>query len=146
MATEKSAGAIVFRRIGKEIKYLILHYGAGHWEFVKGHIEKGEKEEQTVLRELREETGITNAEFVPDFRKEISYYFKDKGQTVYKTVVFYLLETIEENVTLSDEHIGHKWANLSAALKTLTFDNSKQIIQQADDFLKKLPRAAPVKP
>ncbi|MBW3011656.1 NUDIX domain-containing protein [Candidatus Woesearchaeota archaeon] len=138
MIKEKSAGAIVFRK-DDEIKYLILHYGAGHWEFVKGHIEKDEEEEQTVIRELGEETGIKKAEFVPEFRKEINYYYKKKtGETVFKTVVFFLLESKESKVTLSKEHIGYRWVGIDTALKTLTFDNSKQVIAEADKFIKNL--------
>ncbi|MBW3017147.1 NUDIX domain-containing protein [Candidatus Woesearchaeota archaeon] len=138
MIKEKSAGAIVFRK-DDERKYLILHYGAGHWEFVKGHIEKDEEEEQTVIRELGEETGIKKAEFVPEFRKEINYYNKKKtGETVFKTVVFFLLESKESKVTLSKEHIGYRWVGIDTALKTLTFDNSKQVIAEADKFIKNL--------
>ncbi len=135
MIKETSAGAIVFRKEGKEIKYLILHYGAGHWDLVKGHVEQGEEEKQTVMRELKEETGITAAEFMLDFKKDLSYYFKKDGKTVFKTVVFYLLETKEKDVKLSSEHIGYKWANLGTALNTLTFENAKEIVQKAEKFI-----------
>ena len=57
MKREKSAGAIVFRK-EKEPVYLLLHYEAKHWDFPKGHVEKNETDEQTVRREIQEETGI----------------------------------------------------------------------------------------
>jgi 8-oxo-dGTP pyrophosphatase MutT (NUDIX family) len=138
MIKQKSAGAVVFRRDGKDIKYLVLHYEAGHWDFVKGKVEKGEEEKQTVLRELKEETGIGKADFIPDFRKEINYYFKKEGETVFKTAAFYLLETKEEKVKLSFEHVGYRWVGLDTALKTLTFDNAKEIVKEAEDFIKNL--------
>ena len=57
MEHEKSCGAVIFR-VGNATKYLLLHYEAGHWDFVKGHSEKGESEEETVRREILEETGL----------------------------------------------------------------------------------------
>ncbi|GAI42981.1 unnamed protein product, partial [marine sediment metagenome] len=47
MPLEKSAGAVIFSRSDKKIEYLLLHYQAGHWDFPKGNIEKGEKLEET---------------------------------------------------------------------------------------------------
>ena len=44
MLTEKSCGAVIFRMEGKIRKYLLLHYESGHWDFVKGNVEKGEEE------------------------------------------------------------------------------------------------------
>ena len=81
--SEKSCGAVVFKRNG-EVQYLLLHYEAGHWDYVKGQVEPNESEKDTVVRELEEETGITNARFVEDFREEISYFYRREGKTVYK--------------------------------------------------------------
>lgn len=66
---EKSCGAIVFLK-DKEVKCLLLHYEAGHWDFVKGNVEPNENEKETVIRELREETGITDAQFIEGFREK----------------------------------------------------------------------------
>ncbi|MBW2995459.1 NUDIX domain-containing protein [Candidatus Woesearchaeota archaeon] len=137
MERETSYGAIVFRKERKGIKYLLLHYGAGHWEFPRGHPEAGEGEKDTVLRELKEETGISKVKFIEDFRKEFSFYFRRKTELVLKTVVFYLLETSQKTVKLSFEHIGYRWANLDLALKTLTFKDSKKVIELAHIFLTK---------
>jgi len=88
MPREKSAGAIIFRREpfdtaqGKKYKiyFLLLHYPSlnrkgGHWEFPKGHIEEGENEEETMRREIQEETGIKDLEMVLGFKKYIKYFF-----------------------------------------------------------------------
>ena len=71
MKQEKSAGAIVFIK-DKEPIYLLLHYEAKHWDFPKGNIEKGEKDIETVKREIEEETGITDIEIVKDFKEKIT--------------------------------------------------------------------------
>jgi len=51
MIFERSAGAVLFYR-NLVIEYLLLRYGAGHWDFPKGEIEPGEKELETVKREV----------------------------------------------------------------------------------------------
>ena len=75
---EKSCGAVVFKRDG-EVEYLLLHYEAGHWDYVKGQVEQDESEKDTVTRELKEETGITDARFIEGFREEISYFYRRRG-------------------------------------------------------------------
>src|SRR3989338_10070131 len=110
MPDETSAGAVVFRK-DKEIKYLLLHYGAGHWDFPKGNIEKGEQEKETVKREIQEETGIAEISFAEGFKERIKYFYRREGRLISKEVVFYLCETKEENVSISHEHIGYEWLN-----------------------------------
>ncbi len=134
MAKERSYGAVVVRR-NTDIQYLILQYGAGHWDLVKGHGMRGESEEETVLRELEEETGITRATFIPGFREEVHYFFQRRGHTVYKEVVYYLIETPEEEVTLSDEHVAYRWLPHDEALQAITFGNSRRVVDGAHEHL-----------
>ena len=63
MKHEKSAGAVVFRK-EKEPLYLLLHYEAKHWDFPKGHVEENESDNETVKREVEEETGIKDIEII----------------------------------------------------------------------------------
>jgi 8-oxo-dGTP pyrophosphatase MutT (NUDIX family) len=127
----------VFTR-NTEIKYLLLHYEAGHWDFVKGNVEPNETEEETVTRELKEETGITNASFIKNFRQTINYFYRAKGKTISKRVTLYLIETKETRVNLSFEHVGYEWLNYQQALERLTFKNSKQVLNNAQNHLKNL--------
>jgi bis(5'-nucleosidyl)-tetraphosphatase len=135
MLTENSCGAVVFLR-GAEVRYLVLHYEAGHWDFVKGNVEPGESERETVLRELKEETGIVDAKFIDGFREKISYFYRRQGLTVYKEVVFLLMEAYTEKVTLSFEHIGYEWLRYQEALNRLTFKNARNVLKKANEFLK----------
>jgi 8-oxo-dGTP pyrophosphatase MutT (NUDIX family) len=137
MLDEKSCGAIVYLRGPSEFLYLLLHYEAGHWDFVKGNVEVNEAEKETVIRELREETGIIDAHFVADFREKIEYYYRRHGQTVHKEVVFYLMESNTETITISFEHIGSIWLNYTQAIKKLTFKNAKLLLNKANSFLHK---------
>ncbi len=49
---EKSCGTIVYHKKNDKYEFLLLHYPEGHWDFPKGHIETGETEIETALREL----------------------------------------------------------------------------------------------
>ncbi len=134
MFNEKSCGAVVFLK-GSEAKYLLLRYGAGHWDFVKGNVEPNESEKGTVLRELQEETGIVDAKFIGDFRQKIEYFYRRQGTTIRKQVVFFLMETHTEQVKLSFEHVGYTWLNYQSAMKKLTFKNAKDVLQKAHEVL-----------
>lgn len=135
MAKEKSCGAVVFRRQKNQIKYLVLHYTAGHWDFPKGNQEKNEKEEQTASREIREETGIEDIEFIDNFKETVNYYYKVEQETIFKEVTFFLAQSATEEVKLSTEHIGYAWLSYENALKKLTFNTSKELLEKADKFL-----------
>lgn len=138
MPKEKSCGAIVFKRQKDGAKYLLLHYEAGHWDFPKGHMEKNEKEEITAAREIKEETGIDDIEFVDGFRDVIKYFYKKGEETMHKEVVFFLAESATEEVKLSFEHIGYAWLGYEHAFKKLTFNNSKELLRKANHFLYKI--------
>ncbi len=134
MLNEKSCGAVVFAK-ESDTKYLLLQYEAGHWDFVKGNVEQGENEKETAVRELGEETGITNAKFVDGYREKIGYFYKRQGATVYKEVVFFLMESPTKDVKLSFEHIGFSWLTYEAAMDKLTFKNARDVLQKARDYL-----------
>jgi len=137
MPSEKSCGAVIFKANGKR-KYLLLHYEGGHWDFVKGHVERNESERQTVLRETQEETGLTELTFLEGYREPINYYYKRAGETVYKEVVFYLLESKTDSIRLSREHVGFVWMSYDIARERLTYKNAKETLRKAHEYLEKL--------
>ncbi len=137
MLREKSCGAVVFSTEDSKTKFLLLNYEAGHWDFVKGNVEPNESEKETVIRELREETGISDAQFVEGFKETIVYFYRRQGITVRKEVVFFLIEAYTEKVEISFEHVGYTWLDYQHAMEKLTFKNAKDVLQKAHDFLKK---------
>jgi bis(5'-nucleosidyl)-tetraphosphatase len=146
MPFEHSAGAVVFRREGNLTLYLLLNYPGssggvqGYWDFAKGHIEKGEKELDTVKREVQEETGLTDIDIFDGFKEWIKYFFRSGEQYISKIVTFYVAETKTSNVTISFEHTGYIWLPYDEALAKLTFENAKGILRKAHDFVtQKLP-------
>ena len=133
---ETSAGVVVFRRDGRKLLYLVLLYGAGHWDLVKGHVEKDEDMMETVTREAEEEAGLIDLEFVPNFSERINYSYSKDGKDISKEVAFFLAETRTEEVKLSFEHKDYKWLPLDGALKQVTFDTAKKVLRKADKAAK----------
>ena len=66
MREEVSAGIILFNEIVDK-EFLLLNYPSKHWDFVKGKMEKDETPLETALRETKEETGISDVEFIDGF-------------------------------------------------------------------------------
>ena len=140
---ERSAGAVVFREERGKRYYLLLRYPTkpgskkDYWDLPKGHIEKNEDILNTVKREVFEETGLSDVKIIGGFNKTIKYFFTVQGKTIFKTVVFYLVETKITEVKISEEHTGYKWLSIGETLKQLTFKNAKDVIKKADNFLSK---------
>jgi bis(5'-nucleosidyl)-tetraphosphatase len=146
---EKAVGAVIFRKENNQIKFLILDHGENYWNFPKGHAEEGEIEEQTLRREVAEETGIKELTVQPNFKRKIYYFYRALGTekverikmgrkiNVFKTVIFYLAETQMKEVRVSSEHIGFAWLDFSAALQKLNYKTSQKILRQAQKELEK---------
>ena len=135
MRRERSAGAVVFNP--KIEKYLLLHYPAGHWDFPKGHVDRGEKDVNAAKREIFEETGL-EIEILFGFNEIIKYHFKEQGILIEKKVIYFLGITEKEEIRLSYEHDGYAWLSYEEALDRLTYDSSKKVLMKAHLFLQNL--------
>ena len=135
MIEETSAGIVLFRKEESKILFVLLHYPSGHWDFVKGKMEKGESTHQTAIREAKEESGITDITFIENFEEWIEYNFKHQGELVQKKVVFFLAETKTKEVKISHEHSGHTWMDYNEAMEKTTFDNAKTVLTKAQKLL-----------
>ena len=133
---EKSVGLVVFRETGGERLYLLLHYRGGHWDFPKGHVEEGESEHETALRELHEETAIAEAEILSGFRERVKYSFRRNNRSVKKEVIYYVARTECAEVCLSDEHQACIWLPLREAGRRITFENSRRVLKAAEKALR----------
>jgi len=138
MIKEQSAGTVLFIEENNENLFLLLHYPTGHWDFVKGKIENNESPEQTIVRETKEETGITDIVFIKNFKEKIEYSFKFNGDTVQKEVIFFLAKTNTKQVELSYEHLAYVWLDFDNALKKITYENAKNVLIKAKNYLEKL--------
>lgn len=136
MKREKSCGALVYRKDKDRYKLLLVkHRYGGHWCFPKGHVEAGENEIQTALREVMEETGI-QINLQEGFRQEVEYFPKPN---VRKQVIYFLGEAQYEEYTMQEEEIRKiTWADLDKAYYMVTFKNDKNLINEARKYLYKL--------
>ena len=133
MTHEKSCGAVVFTRVGGEIKYVLAQALGGHYGFPKGHVEQGETEKETALREVFEEVGLRPV-LIDGFRVESEYYIPHAD--VQKQVVFYLGEYQDQEIVPQKEEL--QCAPLlpyQEAVKTLTHEDNRKILTLAHEFL-----------
>ncbi len=131
---EISAGVVIFREDSK-LLFLLLYYPSGHWDFVKGKIEENENTHQTVVRETKEETGITDLGFVDDFEESIEYDFQYEGELIHKKVIFFLAKTSIEKIKISHEHLDYVWLEFEDALEKTTYQNARSVLSIANQLL-----------
>lgn len=130
-----SAGIITYTIDNDNVLYLILQYGAGHWDFPKGKMEPGETKQETALRELMEETGL-NAEIDDNFEEKIHYIFTDYDkQLAEKTVYFFIGKATSTHIKLSHEHTDFIWLPYKKALELLTYDNARGLLKKGHKYL-----------
>ncbi len=137
MIEETSAGVVLFRKEDSKTLFLLLHYPSGHWDFVKGKMDKGESTRETAVRETKEETGIADITFLEDFEEWIKYDFQYRGELVHKKVVFFLAETKTKEVAISHEHLNYTWMDYNTSMGKITFDNAKTVLTKAQMLLTK---------
>lgn len=133
---ERAAGFVLFRTTHQQRQYLLLrHNDGGHWAFPKGRLEPNEEEVEAALREIFEETGMSQLSPVPGFCETSSYTVRRNGQEKAKTVTYFLAEVREGHVVLSAEHTDYQWLTLTEAIATVTFDSSRRILKKANALL-----------
>ena len=133
MQLEKSCGGVVFTRENGEVRYVISRHRAGHCGFPKGHMEQGETEAQTALREIREEVGL-RCSLIDGFRREIQYALPKKSTM--KQVAYFLAEYEGQTLRPQPEEVAQiALLPYAQALKQLTHQQSKNILMDAHAFL-----------
>lgn len=122
MKQEKSCGCIV---MNEKNEILLVHHNVGHWDFPKGHMEVGETEIETAIREVKEETNI-DVEVNEKYRYTTEYSPKED---VMKEVVYFLAKNVNNNKEAQLEEVSEvRWFNFDEAIKTITYNNSKEIL------------------
>lgn len=130
---EHSCGAVVYRRINGEYRFLLIkNRRSNHWGFPKGHMEKGETREQTAKREVLEETGI-HINIIEGFCKDSQYKI---GSRIEKRVEVFLGSTEDTQTVIQKEEIeDYRWLRYPEALETLKFENDKEILISVKEFM-----------
>lgn len=134
---EKSCGAVVFTRTPDGIKYVIVQSLEGYYGFPKGHCDKGEREEETALREIREETGL-DVRIIPEFRY-VDVHAIPQKPGVMKQIVYFLAEYKSQIVVHQQEELsGAYLMSYDSAMNAFQWESSKLILTQANDYLSKM--------
>lgn len=130
---ETSCGAVLFTHTEGGRRYVLVRRGEpAIYGLPKGHIEQGESEEQTALREIREETCIS-ARILPGFRECVEYVMPN-GMT--KRVVYFIARYDGQTPAKNpDEMLDVEVLPYAEAVRLLTFDNVRGVLQKADGWL-----------
>lgn len=124
MKYEKSCGAIVIQ--GEKI--LVIQQAAGHWGFPKGHVEDGETEVETAIREIKEETNLDVE--IDESHRYVEHYSPKEG--VEKDVVLFVAKMIGGEIKAQEEEVQKiKWLSYEEAIQTITYDNSRSVLKEA---------------
>lgn len=137
MEYEVSCGAVVFTRKNNEILYVIVKSNEGYYGFPKGHVKENETEEQTALREIREETGL-EVRIIPGF-KTVDEHPLPKKAGVIKRVIYFAAEYDGQNINYQKEELlGAYLMTYEEAMGVFQFKSSKRVLSEADDFIRSI--------
>ena len=96
-----------------------------------------ETEKETAIREAKEETGISDIEFIEGFEETINYNFQFEGELIHKEVIFFLAKTNTNKVTVSHEHLDYTWLDYENSIKKITYDNAKNVLSKVNNLIGK---------
>ena len=133
MKRQKSYGIIVFADDGnRDFVLLVQHRYGKHWSFPKGHMQKGETERDTAVREVSEETGLA-VEINTGFRYSQEYSYGN----IYKIVKYFASKHKMENLTKQEEEIADiMWCDIREADNIITYDDDKKMLKTAVNYMR----------
>jgi 8-oxo-dGTP pyrophosphatase MutT (NUDIX family) len=131
MKYEKSCGAVVVKKDHNESFILLVQMNKGHWSFPKGHMKRNETEQQTALREVKEETNL-EVNIKGDFRQTVKYL---SDQETEKEVVYFLANPKSDQIQRQESEIKNiTWLRYKDAIEQLTYKTDKDILKQVHEI------------
>ena len=139
---ETSAGGVVFRMDVGQPLFLLIRDSYKNWGFPKGHIEAGEQPEIAALREVREETGLTDLS-IRSLVDTIDWFFRFRGQLIHKVCHFYLMETADATTSpqRAEGITACRWTRFEEAQSLICYANARELLQRAQEMLAVQPSA-----
>jgi len=140
---ETSAGGVVFRLDDGQPMYLLIRDSYQNWGFPKGHLEAGELPEAAAIREVSEETGLSDLAIRASL-DQIDWYFRFRGQLIHKVCHFYLMETAESATSpqRAEGITACRWSGFAGAHSLVSYDNARQVLRRAREMLAVLSQQA----
>jgi len=122
--------------------FLLIRDSYKNWGFPKGHIEAGEQPETAALREVREETGLTDLS-IRSLVDTIDWFFRFRGQLIHKVCHFYLMETASATTSpqRAEGITACRWTRFEEAQSLISYANARELLQRAQEMLAALPSA-----
>ena len=133
---ETSAGGIVFRLDAGQPVFLLIRDSYRNWGFPKGHLEVGEEPAAAALREVKEETGLSDLSIRGEI-ETIDWFFRFRGQLIHKICHFFLMETAE--ATTCPQHAegitACRWMRFEEAQSLVSYANAREVLRRAQEML-----------
>jgi ADP-ribose pyrophosphatase YjhB (NUDIX family) len=131
---ETSSGGVVYRMREGVAQFLLIKDPYDNWGLPKGHVEGGETPVEAAVREVAEETGLSDLSVIAQL-PTIDWYFKDHGKLVHKFCHFFLLECAGGDATPQlEEGISEcSWKTIDEALVTVTYANAREVLRAAGE-------------
>jgi 8-oxo-dGTP pyrophosphatase MutT (NUDIX family) len=130
--TESAGGIVVNAATGR---ILIVSQHGTSWSLPKGHIEEGEDKLAAALREIREESGITQLEYVRELGSYQRHRLSAKGgedRKELKTIHLFLFTTQEETLCpLDPANPEARWVEKTGVAELLTHPEDREFFLKA---------------
>ena len=137
LVKEKSCGAVIYKIDNDKVYYLLLKMNYGHTSLCKGHQEEGESDEETAIREIKEETSL-DVKLDTTFKTKITY---SPNELSLKDVYFFLATPVDSSLTPKDDHdeevASFEWCDYEEALFKITYDSDRNVVKKAKAHIKR---------
>jgi len=133
---ETSAGGVVFRIDEGHPLYLLIRDSYQNWGFPKGHLEDGELAEAAAVREVSEETGLSDLS-VRGTIDTIDWFFRFRGQLIHKVCHFFLIQTRESSTSpqRAEGITACRWTRYEDAYGLVSYANAREVLRRAQEMV-----------
>ena len=135
---EYTAGGVVFRHVDGGVQILMIQDRLGRWTIPKGHVEEGESLEQTALREVAEETGLTQFKLGEKLDK-LHFFYRKEGKLIFMTTHVFLMEALGDTDAVIPEDsegiVDAKWFGSEEALGLIEYRDTERLFRLGLDKL-----------
>lgn len=132
---EYTAGGVVYRRtLDTGFDILMIQDRMGRWTIPKGHVEAGESVEQTAVREVAEETGLSHLRLGEKLDK-LHFFYRREGKLIFMTTHVFLMEAVGDTDNIVAENsegiVDAKWFEANRALGLIEYRDTERLFRMA---------------